>query len=226
VKLRALGIEPDDDSLVGVEPRVRAAEPAFDALYAATRSRTQVTFTYRKPDGSSAVRRLQPWMVTSRTRWWYVIGFDLDRLGTRVFRLSRIVGPVRTTGRPGAYDIPQGLDPAALIRTTGPGIDSRPAILAVRPGRGAALRLRAKNASLDVEPTRIAPNAAAYLSGGWDVIALPVGDVEHLADQVCGLGPDAVVLDPPDAVEAVVLRLKGTLAAHEDATEDQERAAL
>src|ERR671938_261664 len=39
VKLKALGVETDDESLVGVEPRVRAAEPAFEPLYAATRDR-------------------------------------------------------------------------------------------------------------------------------------------------------------------------------------------
>ena len=39
VKLKALGVETDDESLVGVEPKVRAAEPAFEPLYAATRDR-------------------------------------------------------------------------------------------------------------------------------------------------------------------------------------------
>src|SRR4051812_31885725 len=32
VKLTALGVEPDEAGLVGVEPRVRTAEPAFDPL--------------------------------------------------------------------------------------------------------------------------------------------------------------------------------------------------
>jgi proteasome accessory factor B len=209
VKLRALGIEPDDDSLVGVEPRLRAAEPAFDALYAATRSRTQVTFVYRKPDGSSAVRRLHPWLITSRTRWWYVIGFDLDRDDPRVFRLSRIVGPVRTVGGPQAFQVPEGLNPAELIHSWGPGTsDDRQATVALRPGRGAALRMRALSQAGESR----AP--VGFASAGWELLTVPVWDVEQLADQVCALGPDAILIDPPDAVAAVVHRLRGALAAH------------
>ncbi len=53
VKLRALGVETDEESLVGVEPRVRTAEPSFEPLYAATRDRAPVSFRYRKPRGEA-----------------------------------------------------------------------------------------------------------------------------------------------------------------------------
>src|SRR3954462_5394921 len=46
VKLKALGVDTDEESLVGVEPKVRAAEPAFEPLYAATRGRAPGTFLY------------------------------------------------------------------------------------------------------------------------------------------------------------------------------------
>src|SRR3954468_2899575 len=38
-RLRAWGRAPDEESPSGAEPRVRAAEPAFEPLYAATRDR-------------------------------------------------------------------------------------------------------------------------------------------------------------------------------------------
>ena len=46
-------------------------------------------------------RRLQPWGVVCWRGRWYVVGHDLDRGATRCFRLSRIVGAVRPTGRAG-----------------------------------------------------------------------------------------------------------------------------
>src|SRR5699024_673685 len=55
-KLRAVGIEPDSESLIGVEPRVRTVEPAFDPLYKAVMHRRSVTFFYRK-HGETAVDR-------------------------------------------------------------------------------------------------------------------------------------------------------------------------
>src|SRR3954471_13115681 len=82
-KLRALGVELDTESLVGVEPRVRAAEPAFDPIYAATRDRAPIRFRYRKPDGEVSERRLQPWALTSRGGFWYVVGQDVDRQAPR-----------------------------------------------------------------------------------------------------------------------------------------------
>ena len=60
-KLHALGVELDDESLVGVEPRVRAAEPAFEPIYAAPRDRAPS----RSPTASRTARcrrrRMEPW---------------------------------------------------------------------------------------------------------------------------------------------------------------------
>ena len=49
LKLKAAGVEPDDGSLVGIEPRVRTSEPAFEPVYAAVRDRRPITFPYRTP---------------------------------------------------------------------------------------------------------------------------------------------------------------------------------
>lgn len=203
VKLRALGVETDEDSLVGVEPRVRASEPAFQPLYAATRDRAPVTFRYRRPDGQAAERRVEPWAVTSRSGWWYVVGLDRDRGQTRAFKLSRIEGGVRRIGRPGSYAVPADLDAASWV-TGAPSAarDTRAARLRLRAGRCASLRLRA----LPQEPP------AAGVPDGWDVVALPVGDLESLAEEVAALGPEVVVLDPPDLRDAVLRRLRAVLA--------------
>ena len=49
LKLKAAGVEPDLGSLVGIEPRVRTSEPAFEPVYAAVRDRRPIRFPYRTP---------------------------------------------------------------------------------------------------------------------------------------------------------------------------------
>jgi proteasome accessory factor B len=200
VKLRALGVATDDVSLVGVEPRVRASDPAFEPLYAAARDRAPVSFRYRKPEGDVAERRVEPWALTSRGGRWYLVGHDRARTATRAFRLSRIEGPVRRIGAAGTVTAPEGLDPGSLVTGQQGEADRRTARLRVRAGRGAALRLRASGAT----PGR----------GGWDVLELPVGDVGSLATQIAGFGPDVVVEEPTELRETVVRLLRGALAAH------------
>jgi proteasome accessory factor B len=201
VKLRALGVEPDENSLIGVEPKVSTTEPSFAPLYAATRDRAPVSFRYRKPDGHTAERRVEPWALTSRGRWWYLVGRDRDREAERVFRLSRIEGAIRRTGEPGSFTVPADADPVASVRSRSP-VDDRPARLRVRQGRVGTLRLRATTDPVPQDPP-------------WEEFSVVIGDVEALAQEITGYGPDVVVLEPQDLRESVVRRLRSTVRAHD-----------
>jgi proteasome accessory factor B len=211
VKLRALGVDTEDGSLVGVEPRVRTTEPAFQPLYAATRDRAEVSFTYRKPSGEVGERHLQPWALTSRSGRWYVVGFDLDRGASRAFRLSRVDGEVRRNGPPGGYAIPEHVDPAAMVGGTDDPDDARIAVLRVREERCAGLRLRA----VPPEEMAEAVPAGPEVPPGWDVIGVRVREVGALAQELAGYGADVLVLTPPDLRESVIRRLRGALQAVE-----------
>ncbi|MFC6713799.1 helix-turn-helix transcriptional regulator [Branchiibius cervicis] len=101
-KLQAADVERDVDSIIGLEPRVRTSEPAFAPVKDAVLDRVAVRFTYRRPGGAATERTVQPWSVVNHLGRWYVAGFDQDRQAPRVFRLSRIEGPVRRTGKPGS----------------------------------------------------------------------------------------------------------------------------
>jgi proteasome accessory factor B len=119
----------------------------------------------------------------------------------RVFRLSRIDGPVKFCGPPGSVTVPDGTDVRELVRDW----DSDPpalrtAVLRVRTGAGHGLRRHA----VSVRPTT--PRRA----GTWSRAAFT--DVGWFADYLASFGPDVVVLDPPDLREAVMGRLKGVLA--------------
>ena len=206
VKLKALGVETDDESLVGVEPRVRAAEPAFEPLYAATRDRAAVAFAYRTRDGQASRRRVEPWVLTSRAGHWYVVGHDRERGARRSFRLSRIEGPVQRIGSAGGYEVPPDLEPGELVLPMPEPADERVAVIRVRPNRAVLLRQRAV-----VEAAR--PSGGADGNGqGWDVVQVVVRDVRELAQELAGYGPDIVAVEPTDLREQVIAVLSRALA--------------
>ena len=130
-KLRAAGIEPDTAQLSALAPSVQATEPSFDPLWSAVLERSRVSFTYR--DGER--RTLEPWGLTASKGRWYVIGHDVDRQATRMFKLSRIADRPRKVSRPGAYAVPDDLDLRALARSLAPREPTETALLAIRKGR-------------------------------------------------------------------------------------------
>jgi len=206
-KLRSAGVEIDDSSLVGIEPVVRTTEDAFEPIRKAVVARQAITFGYRKSDGDSSRRTLQPWALTQWHGRWYVTGLDVDRGAERVFRLSRIDSPVLSTGRAGAFEAPADHEPRVLVEQSqssgGPGR----AVLQVRVGAGNTLRRRAGHVEVG--------------SDGWSVVDLDYPDLDRLAVEVSGFGPDVVALEPAELRHAVVRRLTGALTQH---TGTEERA--
>ncbi len=55
-KLRAAGVERDVDALIGIEPRLRTTEPAFDAVKDGVLRRVPLRFSYRRPEAAEAAR--------------------------------------------------------------------------------------------------------------------------------------------------------------------------
>src|SRR5205814_2792063 len=84
--------------------------PALPALFDAYRRRARVTFTYR-----GGPRRLDPYGILFRNGHWYAVGFDADREAIRAFRADRIESEVEA-GRGGAFERPEGFDPASALR--------------------------------------------------------------------------------------------------------------
>lgn len=210
-KLTALGAPRDADSLIGLEPRVLTAEPAFEALWAAVRDRVPVSFTYRTAGtgtgtGSVARRTVEPWAVTSWHGRWYLAAHDRDREAPRLFRLSRVEGDVRPVGEPGSYDVPAGAAAVVLEQTSGEPARGT-ARLHVREGSGQVLRRRARGVR----------EGAEHAPPGWHEVVLDFDDVESLAQELVAFADAVVALEPPQLREAVVRRLRAVLAAAEAA---------
>jgi proteasome accessory factor B len=201
LKLRAAGIDAEDITQPGIEPRLQTPEPAFRPLYEAVRDRRPVSFSYLAAGRStSQIRHLEPWGVVNRRGRWYVVGQDTDRQDQRVFRLSRIDGPVSFTGAPATVTVPHETDVRAAVRDW----DSqhptpRTCVIRVRAGAGHGLRRYALGVTPAAEP-------------GWDLVELNYADTGWWSEHLASFGADAVVVEPADLRDAVIGRLKGVLA--------------
>jgi predicted DNA-binding transcriptional regulator YafY len=155
----------------------------------------RVTFTYRGAgDTEPGERTVAPWGVVWWHGRWYLVGLDVDKSATRVFRLSRIVGEPKPVGRAGVVSRPEGMDLRTLVSSYDAASPASVAVMRIKNGKGLGLRRRAVNVSAGPP--------------GWDVVEVTYPDTARLADQVLPYGADVVVLEPPEAVESVVQRLR------------------
>jgi predicted DNA-binding transcriptional regulator YafY len=74
-------------------------------LREAIAARSKVEFDYR-----GAARTLQPYALLLREGWWYVIGHDIGHGEVRTYRVDRIEGSIRSSGR-AEFERPANFDP-------------------------------------------------------------------------------------------------------------------
>jgi proteasome accessory factor B len=208
-KLRAVGAE-SSDAVFGLVPRLQPAGPALGPLLDAAAERRVVTFTYRAAStGQTRSRVVEPWRLLAARGGWYLVGHDRDRDAPRVFRLTRITGPVRFSGKPGAFAVPDAVDARAMVGAI-EGTQSRTAVLAVAPARASALRARARYSE---ETGETAPLPISGVPDGWDVIRVPYGRAGELADEIAAYTDSVVVLGPAELRSDVLRRLRDAVDA-------------
>ncbi|QFG68657.1 helix-turn-helix transcriptional regulator [Ornithinimicrobium pratense] len=215
-KLEAAGLVKDETSVAGIEPLLHTREPAFEPVRDAVLSRTPLRFDYRGGSGDLTERHVQPWGLTSWHGRWYLTAHDLDRDAPRVFRLDRIAGTPTKDGRKGGYDAPTGHDAAAMIRSSVGEEDGETTTvrLLVREGTAASLRRRGQVVAGGPDANPDAGSAPGPVAEGWDLLDLPVGSLPALAKEVCGAGPDVVVVAPEELRSLVSQRLETVAHAH------------
>jgi proteasome accessory factor B len=203
-KLAAAGVEVDRERLDVLAPEIVTDEPTFDAFWQATLDRQRVSFDHQRAGAAAPTRRtLAPWGLVSHAGRWYVVGHDLDRDAERMFRLSRVTGKVDRVGRPGAYDVPDGLDLRAVARRLDPAPRAVEATVLVR--RGAAALLRRSGTVVAEELP--GPDGTT----GWDRLQLRGHSLSRLADDVLAHGTAIVAEGPDELVAEIVGRLDAAI---------------
>jgi proteasome accessory factor C len=200
-RLDVRGALAESDTLIGVEPRLRTAEPAFDAMLDAVLDRYPVSFSYRAGGADAVtVRRVEPWGLGNRFGNWYLVGRDMDKGGERTFRLSRVVSEVKKLS--GSFERPAGFTMRASLASLDPTGRDQTAELLLRPGRANVFRSGAVRAQ-DAQ-------------SGWDRVAYRFSDVDVLAEEIAAHGAQVRVVSPPELADAVRRRLEGALAAAQE----------
>jgi len=172
----------------GGGPTVDAQHLAL--LGAARRDGERVRFTYRRRDGDTARREVEPHALVALSRRWYLVGWDVARDGWRTFRIDRIADPVAAGVRFAPREVPGG-DPVAFV---------------AKGRRAGANRYEARvtvYAPADVVRSRV--------PGGWGVVTpideasceLRTGDDDlgWLAQRIATLGAEIDVHEPPELRE-------------------------
>src|SRR3954447_10490025 len=193
-KLEAAGVEvtplPE-----GLQPRLEATSAAFPALAEAVHDGRVVRFDYRTAAaGEPSTRTVEPWGVVWWHGRWYLVGHDRDREAIRVFRLSRIDGEPVAVGEHGVVHRPAEVDLATIVAAYDAAAPTSVAKIRGRSGRCLGLRKASRNTS--------------RVDDDWDLVEVTFHDPARLADDVLPYGADAVVVEPGEAVDAVVSRLR------------------
>lgn len=141
-KLLSLGQEADPDLVRRTPQGAVESLPVLTPLLEAVSARHAVTFRYRAASGAAMDRRVEPWIVGVHDGAWYVLGHDLDREATRIFRASRIESYPRVKGV-ATIDAPTDLDLAAAVDGAGHGAsETDDAVLDLAPYKALTLRDR------------------------------------------------------------------------------------
>ncbi|MGM1059196.1 helix-turn-helix transcriptional regulator [Saccharothrix sp. Mg75] len=203
IKLRAAGVDVDQDVHVPVEPKVRTSEPAFPPLLTAVQEGRVVEFDYRRPAPVEVrTRTVEPWGVVAWRGRWYLVGHDRDRGAPRCFRLSRIVGDVRALGKPGAVQRPDEIDLLSFVARNNRPATDQPATATLWVARGGAQGLRRRgrvvgSREFDGEP--------------GDLLEVNLRFPDSAATWIAGFGADVVVLEPEVLAKTVREKLVGAL---------------
>lgn len=206
-KLGSLGVE-SSDPVLGYAPSLRARESSFEPLSKAMDRGQVVAFLYLKP-GETAPRRrrVAPHAVVLHDGRWHLFATDQDVAAKRTFLLSRIVGQVVNLPGQTFKQNDDGMGQQALAELDELWNDSL-AEVDVVPGSDAAVRLGKRRASVTAD---------------GDGLTLHFTDLNILADELAGFGPEVFVKSPTELRQAVISRLTGVRDAH--AGQDQTGAS-
>lgn len=199
-KLRSLGIE-SNEPVLGYAPRLRVRETAFDPLNQALERHQIVTFNYLKSgEAEPSTRTVAPLALVQHDGRWHMNGLDSVSDQVRTFLLSRIVGPVRSTGR---THEDRGDGHAHRVLTE---LDelwaSHLAEVEVVPGTDAEMRLSKR---------------AADKNGHDKRLRIHFSDEDVLADELTSYGPEVLVISPARLRQGVRERLSRLCTTHTDA---------
>ncbi|MGL4339858.1 MAG: helix-turn-helix transcriptional regulator [Rhodoglobus sp.] len=197
LKLRSLGVAATEPVL-GYAPRMRVREAAFDSLTVALEKHRVVSFRYLKPGQHEAtVRTVAPFALIQHQARWHLFAAEVESGATKTFLLRRIISPVTAVGATFVAP-PAGQADIALAQLEDRW-NSHTATVEVVEGTDAATQLSTRRGTVAEEP---------------GILLVHYSDVDIIADELAGYGPEVLVMSPPELRAAVQTRLERTVSDH------------
>jgi proteasome accessory factor B len=194
-KFTSMGIDSDSSQLPSMAPKLVGTDENLRSALDALTSLTTIEFDYLNVQGVAQRRKLQVYGVQARKSHWYLIGMELEKQAIRNFRLDRIQGDVTTVGKTQSYEIPANFEISELEPT----VETPTAVLQVRPGSGYQLRRLATTIETADE---------------WDLLEIPMFDLEFLLNLVLWHGDDVIVSAPAELRDAAIAALTKLVKTH------------
>src|SRR5436190_328264 len=154
------------------------------------RDAERVRFGYRRRDGTTSRRDVEPHALVNHGRRWYLVAFDLSRSDWRTFRLDRLTGPAS----PGARFTPRRLpskNAAAFVQQSIAGAPNRYEALVTLRAPAEEMSCRVPPYWGTIEP--VDDRTCRYTTGD--------DDLRWLAMRIAMLDVDFEVHGPPELVE-------------------------
>ena len=165
-----------------------------------------VVFPYRTAANVEGLRTLDPYALVRIGGHWYVVGRDHGRDGTRMFRLSRVTGPLRyASKKPRDFTTPPDFDPSEYR--------ARPPWL-IGDETGTARLLVADDLAWWVTRSYPCVSAEHVDASGYALLQTPYADGSALVAWVIGLGRRAEIVAPDDLRAVAYAALKAVRDAH------------
>src|SRR5690554_1305786 len=194
LKLRSLGLRADEPVL-SYAARNRVRESTFEPLNTALEKNATVSFSYLKPGEAQArIRTVDPHALIQHQGRWHL--YAMQDGVPKTFLLRRITSGIKQTGK--TFSPPPGDQAEVALRELEAVWNSRSAIVEVVPGSDAATRLLKRRGT----------------TADGNTLTLHYADVNILADELSGHGPEVLVISPLELRDAVRSRLEETLALH------------
>ena len=159
-------------------------------LAAARRDGERVRFGYRRRDGESARREVEPHALVALGRRWYLVAWDVARDDWRTFRIDRMSAPAAAGMRFAPREVPGGDAAAYVAANRYAGANRHTAHVTVH-APAEEVRARVPGGGGTVTPL---DDGRCELTTGDD-------DLHWLAIRIIMLGAEVEVHEPPELRE-------------------------
>jgi proteasome accessory factor B len=196
LKLRSIGIPGDELMMPSTVNKLNDGGQDIALISKAISLHQLLNFSYLDAEMSIKKRNVVPISLSTRSGFWYLAAVDQDVEEIRTFRLDRIVGDFTVSEGPADFEVPSGFNPRETVSSVSP---QGFAIIDVRKGKASALRALA---------------TSIHSLGEWDQLKIPIFNLDSLSSLVLWHGLDAMVQEPSELRDAVIVHLEAVVRNH------------